>query len=111
MRPDLVVLVSGDSDFVPVVLELRNKGIRVEIAAFGHSMSGLLRHRCSGYINLDVLVDESMQDIPMQDELGQMAYHDEYPAEPEPVVVPEEPLEGELVVVDDYELPQSGSVG
>lgn len=57
MKPDIVVLVSGDSDFVPVVLELRSKGIRVEVASFGRSMSSLLRHRCSGYINLDLLAD------------------------------------------------------
>lgn len=59
MKPDIVVLVSGDSDFVPVVLELRGKGIRVEVASFGRSMSSQLRHRCSGYINLDLLADDS----------------------------------------------------
>ena len=56
LQPDIVVLASGDSDFVPVVLELRQKGIRVEVAAFNRSMSGLLRHRCSGFIDLDLLV-------------------------------------------------------
>ncbi len=34
IRPDTIVLLSGDKDFVPVVLELRRRGIRVEIAAF-----------------------------------------------------------------------------
>lgn len=58
MSPDIIVLVSGDSDFVPVILELRNRGIRVEVASFGSSMSDQLSHRCSGYINLDVLIEQ-----------------------------------------------------
>ena len=63
MKPDIVVLVSGDNDFVPVVLELRNKGIRVEAASFASSMSSLLARRCSGYINLDALYeDEAPED-------------------------------------------------
>ena len=53
LKPDIVVLASGDGDFVPVVLELRSKGVRVEVAAYNESMSGLLRHRCSGFIDLD----------------------------------------------------------
>ena len=57
MKPDIIVIVSGDSDFLPVVLDLREKGIRVEIASFGHSMSNILTRRCSGYISLDVLYD------------------------------------------------------
>ena len=61
IKPDVVVLISGDSDFIPVVLDLRNKGIRVEIASFGCSMSGLLSNRCSGFINLDILLDEAQQ--------------------------------------------------
>lgn len=53
LKPDIVVLASGDGDFVPVALELRSKGIRVEVAAYSESMSSLLRHRCSGFIDLD----------------------------------------------------------
>ena len=55
IKPDIVVIVSGDSDFLPVVLDLREKGIRVEVASFGYSMSGVLMRRCSGHISLDVL--------------------------------------------------------
>ena len=64
--PDIVVLVSGDSDFIPIVLELRGKGIRVEVAAFSNSMSRDLERKCSGYINLDYLInnaDEMQQEI------------------------------------------------
>ena len=102
MRPDLIVLVSGDSDFVPVVLELRNKGIRVEVAAFGNSMSGLLRHRCSGYISLDELVGNAESVIPTWDGFGSSA-------EFEISLDSGESVEGELIMVENLELPQSGA--
>lgn len=62
MHPDIVVLVSGDSDFAPVVLNLREKGIRVEVAAFNSVMSRLLSKRCSGFICLDELVNPDSQE-------------------------------------------------
>ena len=33
MRPDVVVLVTGDADFAHLALQLRRRGIRVEVAA------------------------------------------------------------------------------
>ena len=58
--PDIIVLVSGDSDFVPIVLDMRNRGIRVEVAAFEFAMSRHLALRSSGFINLNVLVGENL---------------------------------------------------
>lgn len=55
--PDIIVLVSGDSDFIPIVLDMRNRGIRVEVAAFKLSMSRQLALRSSGFISLDATVD------------------------------------------------------
>ena len=55
--PDIVVLVSGDSDFIPVVLELRERGIRVEVAAFEFAMSRQLALKASSFISLDAIVD------------------------------------------------------
>lgn len=52
-KPDIVVLVSGDQDFVPVVLKLRERGIRVEVASFPNAVSHRLLNVCSGFINLD----------------------------------------------------------
>ena len=63
ISPDIIVIVSGDSDFVPVVTELREKGIRVEVASFNRSMSQLLSNRCSGSICLDELIEESIEDV------------------------------------------------
>ncbi len=62
--PDIVVLVSGDSDFIPIVLELRGRGIRVEVAAFEFTMSRQLARKSSGFINLDALIksDDAAQE-------------------------------------------------
>ena len=57
--PDVVVLVSGDKDFIPVVLEMRGKGVRVEVAAFDSNMARELALKSSGYINLDYWLNEA----------------------------------------------------
>lgn len=61
VRPDIVVLCSGDSDFLPVVHELRKMGIRVETASFRHSASRLLVSQSSGFIDLDAWASEGIQ--------------------------------------------------
>ena len=58
LKPDVIVIASGDSDFVPVVLDLRSKGIRVEVASFNYAMSEILARRCSGFISLDAVFDD-----------------------------------------------------
>jgi len=60
IAPDIVVIASGDGDFIPVVELLRNKGIRVEAASFAGSMSQFLFSRCSGCICLDELIENEM---------------------------------------------------
>jgi uncharacterized LabA/DUF88 family protein len=55
IKPDIMVLVTGDADFVPVVAELRQKGIRVEVAAFQSAMSDMLSKQSSGTILIDAL--------------------------------------------------------
>ncbi len=65
-KPDIVVLVSGDKDFIPIVLELRNKGIRVEVAAFSIAMARELALKSSDYINLDVLIQDET-DAPTEE--------------------------------------------
>ncbi len=50
---DVVILVSGDGDFVPLVQFLRlNMGIRVEVASFGKSTSGKLREEADDFVDL-----------------------------------------------------------
>ena len=61
IRPDIIVLASGDGDFVPVVLELRRMGIRVEVASFPRSTARQLQLCCSGYIDLDLYCREGLE--------------------------------------------------
>jgi uncharacterized LabA/DUF88 family protein len=58
VKPDIVVLATGDVDFLPVVLQLRKSGIRVEVAAFTWSVSSHLLLRCSDYIDLGIYHEE-----------------------------------------------------
>jgi uncharacterized LabA/DUF88 family protein len=49
---DVVVLVTGDGDFAPLVKHLKSLGVRVEAASFEQSMSQLLLDVVDGFINL-----------------------------------------------------------
>lgn len=53
IKPDTVILASGDIDFIPVVDELRRRGIRVEVASFVSSVSRDLVLHASGFIEVD----------------------------------------------------------
>lgn len=53
LRPDIVVLCSGDGDFVPVIEHLRSRGIRVEVASFVDTTSREVILKCSSFIDLD----------------------------------------------------------
>lgn len=52
VHPDIILLLTGDGDFVPLVLEARRRGIRVEVAAFVENTARELMLRCSGFIDL-----------------------------------------------------------
>ncbi len=52
---DCIVLVSGDSDFMPMLDYCSDHGVRVEVAAFDESMSATLRQGCDLFINLSML--------------------------------------------------------
>lgn len=57
-HPDIVLLVSGDGDFVPLVHWLRTRGIRVEIASTPNAVSQDLRESANGYIDLCEAIEE-----------------------------------------------------
>lgn len=59
VKPEIIVLVSGDKDFVPVMLELRRRGIRVEVAAFpeGNAAREIIL-KSNGFINLREYLEE-----------------------------------------------------
>ena len=54
VKPDIIVLATGDSDFVSLIQEVRKSGVRVEVAAFEESAGRDILLKCSGFIDLDV---------------------------------------------------------
>jgi uncharacterized LabA/DUF88 family protein len=62
MRPDVVVLVTGDADFAHLALQLRRRGISVEVASTGATLGGGLRGAANEVIDLVPLFEtfESM---------------------------------------------------
>jgi uncharacterized LabA/DUF88 family protein len=52
MRPDVVVLVTGDADFAHLALQLRRRGIRVEVAATAQTLGGGLKGAANEVIDL-----------------------------------------------------------
>ncbi len=49
---DVVVLASGDGDYVPLVEYLKNQGKQVEVMAFGKSSSSRLRESADDFLDL-----------------------------------------------------------
>ncbi len=52
---DTIVLVSGDSDFLPLLDYCSDHGVRVEVAAFDESTAAILRQSCDLFLNLSVV--------------------------------------------------------
>ena len=57
VKPDIIVLASGDADFVPLIQEVRKSGVRVEIAAFEESAGADVLLKSSGFIDMAVYYD------------------------------------------------------
>jgi uncharacterized LabA/DUF88 family protein len=52
MRPDLVILVTGDADFAYLATKLRRHGIRVEVASVAANLGHILRAAANEVIDL-----------------------------------------------------------
>jgi len=50
---DVLVLASGDGDFIPLVEYLKNQGKRVEVMAFGQTTSSKLKEVADEFIDLE----------------------------------------------------------
>jgi len=50
---DVIILCSGDGDYIPLVEYLRNQGKRIEILAFGKTTSSKLKETADEFIDLD----------------------------------------------------------
>jgi uncharacterized LabA/DUF88 family protein len=52
MQPDVVILVTGDTDFAYLAVKLRRRGIRVEVASVSQNLGNLLRSAANDVIDL-----------------------------------------------------------
>jgi uncharacterized LabA/DUF88 family protein len=55
MRPDAVILVTGDADFAYLATKLRRHGIRVEVASVAANLGHILRSAANHVIDLTAL--------------------------------------------------------
>jgi len=51
-RVDVVILVTGDGDFVPLVEYLHSHGVMCEVVAFGESTNAKLREVCDAFLDV-----------------------------------------------------------
>ena len=56
--PDIVVLVTGDSDFAYLAYKLRRRGIRIEVASVEQSLGKDLKNSANSVIDLIGIFDE-----------------------------------------------------
>jgi len=52
MRPDVVILVTGDADFAYLSIKLRRQGIRVEVVSVAANLGNILRSAANNVIDL-----------------------------------------------------------
>ncbi len=56
MRPDVVILVTGDADFAHLALHLRRRGIRIEVASVAQTLGSGLKTSANEVIDLAPLL-------------------------------------------------------
>jgi uncharacterized LabA/DUF88 family protein len=64
MEPDVVILVTGDTDFAYLADKLRRRGIRVEVASVAQNLGNLLRSAASEVIDLAALFRTFEMKVP-----------------------------------------------
>lgn len=52
MHPDVVILVTGDTDFAYLAIKLRRRGIRVEVASVAQNLGNVLKSTANEVIDL-----------------------------------------------------------
>src|ERR1043165_4731624 len=52
MRPDVVILVTGDADFAYLAIKLRRHGLRVEVASVAQNLGNMLKASANHVIDL-----------------------------------------------------------
>ncbi len=73
MRPDVVILVTGDADFAYLAIKLRRRGIRVEVASVAQNLGNILRSTANDVIDLASLF-RTFEIIKVQDSSAQVSH-------------------------------------
>lgn len=68
MRPDVVILVTGDADFAYLAMKLRRRGIRVEVASAEQNLGNILKSAANEVIDLAPLFRTFELMKPREDE-------------------------------------------
>src|SRR6266700_1262328 len=72
MQPDVVILVTGDTDFAHLAIKLRRRGIRVEVASVSQNLGNILRSAANEVIDLAPLFRTfemmKIEDAPPQEQ-------------------------------------------
>jgi uncharacterized LabA/DUF88 family protein len=79
MRPDVVILVTGDADFAYLATKLRRHGIRVEVASVAQNLGNMLRSTANEVIDLAPLF-RSFEMKNVQDSATQVPREPHQPA-------------------------------
>src|SRR5436190_13457134 len=79
MRPDVVILVTGDTDFAYLAIKLRRRGIRVEVASVAANLGNTLRSAANEVIDLAGLF-RSFEMKNVQDTATHVAREPQQPA-------------------------------
>jgi len=58
IHPDIIVLVTGDSDFAYLARKIRRRGIRIEVASVEQSLGSDLKNSANSVIDLISIFDE-----------------------------------------------------
>jgi uncharacterized LabA/DUF88 family protein len=72
MRPDVVILVTGDADFAYLAIKLRRRGIRVEVASIAQNLGNILKSAANEIIDLAPLF-RTFEMMKVQDQLPQQS--------------------------------------
>jgi uncharacterized LabA/DUF88 family protein len=83
MRPDVVILVTGDADFAYLAIKLRRHGIRVEVASVAANLGNILRSAANHVIDLAPLF-RTFEIMQVQDAPAQTSHRPQQQRRPRP---------------------------
>ena len=83
MRPDVVILVTGDADFAYLATKLRRHGIRVEVASVAANLGHTLRSAANHVIDLAALF-RTFEIMQVQDAPAQTSHRPQQQRRPRP---------------------------